>query len=1176
MHNIERILKYWTLCESVKFEKFKIDKDLILFEQLNQQRTQLNTYSFKKVYHSLIKVKDLVQLIYDVYNITDINYSELELINDDEYTFLACSYFDSNNNLFANKLSNDISIFINPIFYYLNNFETKNHTYQEYMQIFNNSFAPVNPVMFRYVPDTSSLIEFVRKYKNTPNNIFEFIFPINSTIHIIPSVFEEIDTNRTNNHKDTFLFRRVYKDLMSAIERKSTNSLTFVLPKNDNNDDEDDEENTPNDVFSFIEDLSKNYPKDYIYLYTSVKSQKEYDEILYSKKSTDLYKKLKTLLDSGNSYLISFVNNTTISTNTTLPFSKESVELIKESLITYLKLDNYKNLFCDEIYGNNLILSAKELESLGFHSNFYLDSLTQEPKYNGIKYLQKSDSFTDVQIDNQYKMNINKISSFPMARWFSEHSLYYSQQNIVNQFFDYFESNEIVSANGAAGTGKTTLIKDVVAEIIYKKASKLIECDFNIVHNGSIVDDFLGKYEMLVVSNNNFAVENISKELPILDKKCFDYLDLQNDFLLLKDISQKVFKEDTNNTKNKKEYFGLISTSLGNKKNISQMTSFLNLLDEEINNLTINIRSKKDEVIKDFNSSLEKVNYYRDLFSDIDSFHAKLDEDLFQVKSKRYKLCITIKTNRMNYKKLVLNKKDLEAQLNLLNIALKQNYSLLIELSLKDKHLSKQIEEYKIDIESLKYTKSALHKNISNLQSMLSKMSFFKKLFKYKFVKQVKANIKNSNNQLELMKSIHNLDLEIKKTLKSIIALKKQIIPLKIETIEYKQDIKDSESIHTPTSEFFSRDDRSIQLASFYALPNFKKAQARLFVNSLRVHELNLIINYTKLKTIFMNKFNTFDMTNSSYLAAITFVFPVVSSSLASAPKMLKFLDKVGVIICDESGQATVLSGYCFMNRTLNAITVGDPLQIEPIIEIFGPLNDALLKAHDIQDDIFDVTKSSVQVLSDFASNNGSEYSENRIGMPLKVHRRCISPIFDISNDISYDNQIFNVTPALKENDVLYALSESCWYNIETPASFFRGNISIYEKYLVDKFIEQKGLCDYDEDIKPSIYVISPFRDKTSMYKSSSNDKYEFGTLHTFQGKEADIVFLVLGGNTPGSRTWASQKANMLNVAATRAKKRFYVVGDYNNWSRLPYFNKITKHLGEHKDMNSHKDKIVN
>ena len=71
------------------------------------------------------------------------------------------------------------------------------------------------------------------------------------------------------------------------------------------------------------------------------------------------------------------------------------------------------------------------------------------------------------------------------------------------------------------------------------------------------------------------------------------------------------------------------------------------------------------------------------------------------------------------------------------------------------------------------------------------------------------------------------------------------------------------------------------------------------------------------------------------------------------------------------------------------------------------------------------------------------------------------------------------------------------------------------------------------------------------------------GTVHTFQGKEEDIVFMVLGADADhsGAAAWAASKPNLLNVALTRAKRRFYIVGDRTLWQTLPYFRETANAL---------------
>ena len=62
------------------------------------------------------------------------------------------------------------------------------------------------------------------------------------------------------------------------------------------------------------------------------------------------------------------------------------------------------------------------------------------------------------------------------------------------------------------------------------------------------------------------------------------------------------------------------------------------------------------------------------------------------------------------------------------------------------------------------------------------------------------------------------------------------------------------------------------------------------------------------------------------------------------------------------------------------------------------------------------------------------------------------------------------------------------------------------------------------------------------------------GTVHTFQGKEAETVIFLLGApnsNQHGARNWAASSVNLLNVAVSRAKRNFYIVGNQSLWAQV-------------------------
>jgi superfamily I DNA and/or RNA helicase len=88
------------------------------------------------------------------------------------------------------------------------------------------------------------------------------------------------------------------------------------------------------------------------------------------------------------------------------------------------------------------------------------------------------------------------------------------------------------------------------------------------------------------------------------------------------------------------------------------------------------------------------------------------------------------------------------------------------------------------------------------------------------------------------------------------------------------------------------------------------------------------------------------------------------------------------------------------------------------------------------------------------------------------------------------------------------------------------------------------------------ISVITPFTDVRNNLKEILDRNIVYGTIHTMQGQESQVIIMVLGGksNGSGARDWVVSEPNLLNVAATRAKRRFYVIGDRNDWEKRALF----------------------
>jgi hypothetical protein len=121
--------------------------------------------------------------------------------------------------------------------------------------------------------------------------------------------------------------------------------------------------------------------------------------------------------------------------------------------------------------------------------------------------------------------------AIPPARWPGpgRHPLVLLQQAAVNLAMGELGEGGILAVNGPPGTGKTTLLRDVVAGLVTARAEAMLafaDPADAFVHSGEKlkagngwlhlyrVDPRLKGFEMVAASSNNKAVENVSAELP--------------------------------------------------------------------------------------------------------------------------------------------------------------------------------------------------------------------------------------------------------------------------------------------------------------------------------------------------------------------------------------------------------------------------------------------------------------------------------------------------------------------------------------------------------------------------------------------------------------------------------------------------------------------------------------
>jgi len=362
-----------------------------------------------------------------------------------------------------------------------------------------------------------------------------------------------------------------------------------------------------------------------------------------------------------------------------------------------------------------------------------------------------------------------------------------------------------------------------------------------------------------------------------------------------------------------------------------------------------------------------------------------------------------------------------------------------------------------------------------------------------------------------------------------------------------------------------------------WADAEFTAARTELFLAALALHKALILAeattfrrNLSALMDILGGKGRPSNAATLAVWQTFFLVVPLVSTTFASFDKLFGGLgcEALGWLFVDEAGQAPPQHAVGALWRARRAVIVGDPLQLKPVVTLPWGGQRALLREFGVGEQ-WAPSRTSVQQVADRLAEHGTALpglaSDEPVwvGTPLRVHRRCDRLMFGISNQIAYDGLMVFGTP---DRPAFHGQDE--WRQIRSATS--NGHWIPAEGEELRSVLSQLR----DAGIAATqIRVISPFRmvagqamkvHELVFPEVSGRDREKWvGTVHTMQGKEADVVILILGGNPdrPGARSFATREPNLLNVAVTRAKRRLYVIGNRDTWGNEPYFNVLAARI---------------
>ncbi|KTT96642.1 DEAD/DEAH box helicase [Sphingomonas sanguinis] len=316
--------------------------------------------------------------------------------------------------------------------------------------------------------------------------------------------------------------------------------------------------------------------------------------------------------------------------------------------------------------------------------------------------------------------------------------------------------------------------------------------------------------------------------------------------------------------------------------------------------------------------------------------------------------------------------------------------------------------------------------------------------------------------------------------------------------------------------------------------------------------------------------------------SSLFLVVPAMSTTFASVGTMLGRLPpaSLGWLLVDEAGQASPQQAVGAIMRAGRAIVVGDPIQVPPVVMLPERLTSAICRTFGIDAGRFSAPAASVQTLADDATAWFAEFparlGSRTVGVPLLVHRRCSEPMFGIANRVAYEKLMVQAkTP--RPSPIRDLLGPSSWIDVVGSG---------IDKWCVEEGREAVAMIEriVAADLKPDLYAVTPFVQVADglrrMIRESAIlgaaipdlDRWSYervGTIHTVQGREAETVIFVLGApnaDQTGARAWAGKEPNLLNVAVTRAKEAVYVIGNRGLWRSAGVFAQLDAGLDRQRE----------
>jgi len=773
------------------------------------------------------------------------------------------------------------------------------------------------------------------------------------------------------------------------------------------------------------------------------------------------------------------------------------------------------------------------------------------------------------RFDVRSSENLNEVASMlapdrvPAGRWPAnpQHTAATSQQLAVNELMR--TAHPTFGVNGPPGTGKTTMLRDLVAAVVTERARRLADLDSpadafadstgwatrkGSVRFRALRDDLVG-FEMLVASSNNTAVENVTREMPAEDAIDEPFSECR----YLDQFSSRLLGAPS---------WGLIAAALGNQSNRNHFANRLlfpadDHQDQPGASLIEWLRAEsgnsgpgdwKREVLA-FRAALGREEAIRAKRVDawtacraIPQLTTALDHALAQQESARQ--ACTEACRRA------------EAADERARLAADEHRAAALR---RERHQQRRPKFWEVV-----FTFGRLLRAWSDEDGCLREEED-------RTGDRARLTADNARAERD-----HRAASQLELTRRSE-RYHRALAELENARAAVHAMVEDG--VRLPNARWYE-DEVYRESAAPWLDPVWDEARSRVFIAALHLHQAFLVCAGEPMRALLRAALHAVKgkVPPGASSAALTaawrglfLVVPVVSTTFASVDRMLAGVgsDALGWLLIDEAGQGAPQQAAGAIWRAQRLVAVGDPLQLEPIVTVLHSTQ-ARMRDHYGVDGIWLPSRESVQTLADRVASIGTMQRVGDhgvwVGAPLRAHRRCQDPMFSVVNSAVYGGLMIQDLPPDRTPAQTEGLPSSRWFDV--PSGRGGSHWIPAEGRVADRLLRSLTTTHH-LDLATDVLVLSPFRtaahELTRMVSRSCTEAERMaGTVHRSQGRQARVVIFVLGGDPSrlGARDWAASTPNLFNVAVSRAKERIYVIGDHADWSRRePYFSVLARSL---------------